>query len=114
MVDLRVGQQHARDRRRAEGVDAPGSQPLKLLARVRRGVYEKPRPLGPPDRERRLRARSCARAHPSRFARIAMTVPLREAPTGGRAEDTNVHVLNEARRSLGPAPEATSASGSYR
>ena len=35
VVDLRVGQQHAGDRRRADAVDVPGRERLELLTRVR-------------------------------------------------------------------------------
>ena len=56
VVDLRVGQQHAGDRRRADAVACGARERLELLTRVGRGVDEKPWPLAPADRERRLRA----------------------------------------------------------
>ena len=89
VVDLRVGQEHARDRRRADAVDLPGCERLKLLARVRRGVDEKPRPLAAADRQRRLRARSRPDTDARGLARIAVAVPLRKPSAGGRSEDAN-------------------------
>jgi hypothetical protein len=89
MVDLGVCQKHARDRRRANAVDLPGCERLELLARVRRGVYEKPGPLGTTDSERRL----CARPRPGtparRLARLTTAVPLWKPSAGGRAENPN-------------------------
>jgi hypothetical protein len=52
VVDLRVGEQDARNRRRADAGDARGRQRLELLTRVRRGVDEVPGPLVPADRQR--------------------------------------------------------------
>ena len=99
VVDLGVGQQHAGDRRRADAVDARGVERLELLAQVGRGVDEKPRPVVPADRERRLRAGSRAHAGARGLARPAVAVPLREASAGGRAQNADAHVARPVRPS---------------
>ena len=91
VVDLRVGQQHAGDRRRADAVDARRRERLQLLTQVRRGVDEKPRAVGPADRQRRLRARSRPFTDARGLARPATAVPLRKPSSGGRAEDADAH-----------------------
>ena len=99
VVDLRVGQQDAGDRRRADAADGRRGERLELLTEVRRGVDQEPGPVVAADRERRLGARSrtftCARG----LAHLAMAVPLRKAAAGGRAEYPNAHVASsEGRR----------------
>ena len=111
MVDFRVGQKDARDRWRADLVDLSGREPLELLTGVGRGVYEKPGPVAASDRQRRLRTGSCPQTDPRSLTCLAMAVPLRESPAGGRAEDTNVHVAREAGRGPGQAPVATPGFG---
>ena len=83
MINFRVGEQHARDRWRADLVNLTGRERLELLTGVRRGVDEKPRPVAPSDGQRRLRTGSCAHANPRCLAGLTMAVPLREAPAGG-------------------------------
>jgi hypothetical protein len=51
VIDLRIGQQHPGDRRRADAVDRLRCERLELLTRVRRGVDEVPRPLVAADRQ---------------------------------------------------------------
>ncbi len=111
VVDLRVRQQDARNRGRADAVDAPRLERLQLLTDVWRGVDEKPRPVVSADRQRRLRARSRTDTSARGFAHAAMAVPLREPSAGGRAENTNAHVAEQARRGLRHAPEAMSRFG---
>ena len=100
VVDLGVRQQHAGDRRSADAV-APRVERLELLTQVGRGVDEKPRPVGPADRERRLRARHGPDACAGGLADLAVAVPLREAAAGGRAENANAHVAAGAARGHG-------------
>jgi hypothetical protein len=89
VVDLRVGQQHARDRRRADAVHARAEH-LELLRQVRRRVDEEPRPVAGADRERRLGPRR-ALTRARRVAHPAAAVPLRIATAGGGAEDADAH-----------------------
>jgi hypothetical protein len=91
VVDFRIGQEHAADRRRADVVDLPRCQHLQLLAQVGRGVHEKPRSLAATDRQRRLRTRSRPYTRASGLARSATAVPLREASASGRAENAHTH-----------------------
>ena len=99
VVDLRVGQQHARDRRRADAVDALRAERLELLTEVGRGVDQEPGPVVAADRERRLGPRSRAFTRARGLARLAAAVPLRKAAAGGRAQDANAHVApSEGRR----------------
>ena len=94
VVDLRVGQQHARDRRRADAVHARVEH-LELLAQVRRGVDEEPRPVVPADRERRLGPRP-ALTRARGLAHPAAAVPLRIPSAGGGAEDADAHAAGSA------------------
>ena len=80
VVDLRIGQQDAGDRRCAHAVQVRGRQRLELLARVRRRVDEEPRPLLTADRKRRLHARTGAYARSRSLTRVAVAVPLRKPP----------------------------------
>ena len=114
MVDLRVRQQNARDRLRADAVDASLIERRKLLTQVRRGVDEEPRPLAAADRERRLGARSRPDAPARGLADLTMAVPLRKPSAGGRPENVNAHVAEESKTWPRQAPKATSGSGSYR
>ena len=90
-----------------------GCERLELLARVRRGVYEKPRPLATANRERRLRTRSRPYTRPRGLARVAVAIPLRKPSAGGRAENANAHVAEGQDAAPGKAPEATSDRCSY-
>ena len=98
MVDLRVRQQHAGDRRRADAVEVRRRERLELLPRVRRGVDEKPRPLDPADRQRRLRAGARALAGARGLTRCATAVPLRKSTSGGRAQNADAHGRRPFRR----------------
>ena len=104
MVDLRVGQKHACDRRRADTVGPLRFERLELLARVRRGVYEKPRPFVATNRQRRLRPGARALTGTRGLARLAMAVPLRKPPARGRAQNSNSHVCTTGTQPLGPRP----------
>ena len=114
VIDLRVRQQNARDRLRADAIDAPLIEGLELLTQVGRGVDEEPRPLAAADCERRLGARSRPDARARGLADLTMAVPLRRPSAGGRPENVNAHVAEESRTWPRQAPKATSGSGSYR
>jgi hypothetical protein len=91
VVDLRVGEQHARDRRRTHAVDGLEGEGLELLTQVRRRVDQEPRPVLTADGQRRLRAgsRPYTRAHG--LAGSAVAVPLRRPTSSGRAQNANAH-----------------------
>jgi hypothetical protein len=98
VVDLRVRQQHARDRRRADAA-ALRVERLELLTEVGRGVDQEPGPVVAADREGRLGPRSRAFTRARGLARLAAAVPLRKAAAGGRAQDANAHAApSEGRR----------------
>src|SRR5262245_17426879 len=100
MVDLRVREEHAGHRWRANAAALPGRERLELLAGVRRRVHEEPRPLAATDRQRRLRPRSRPHTGARRLARLATAVPLWESAAGGRTEDASAHETNGSGRSL--------------
>ena len=92
VVDLGVGQHHAGDRARADAVRGRLAQQLELLADVRRGVDEEPRPVARPHGERGLGARD-GRGAPLAHgpAGRAGAVPLRESSARGRPQDADDH-----------------------
>ena len=92
VVDLRIGQQHAGDRRHPDAVQLHGlGAPRAAGARRARRLRETtaPRHRGSPA----TTAYEAARVHRTRgLARLAMAVPLRKPPAGGRAQNANAHV----------------------
>ena len=91
MVNLRIGQEDAGDRRSTDIIDLIGSELLELLTRVGRGVDEKPRSVVPAYGQRRLRTRARAHTGARGLARLAMAVPLRKASAGSRAQNADAH-----------------------
>lgn len=107
MIDLRISQENAGDRRNSDAV-VPRRERLELLARIRRGIDEEPRSLVPTNRQRRLRTRARAFADARGLTRLAMAIPLRKSPAGGRAQNSNSHVWHHRDAAQGAAPAVNS------